>query len=66
MSKSNGRKVDVSSGGGSGDLGREVSRGTLEGTKCGGAEKSDEVGREEGESGTVSGVVGDGRDEASE
>ena len=66
LSKSNGRKVDVSNGGGSGDLGGEVSRGTLEGTKWGGAGKSDELGREDGESGTESGVVGDGREEASE
>ena len=66
MSRSNGRKVDVSNGGGRGDLDGEVSRGTLEGTKWGGAGKSDELGREGGESGKVSGVVGDGREEASE
>ena len=44
----------------------EASRSMLEGTKWGGAGKSDELGREDGESGTVSGVVGDGREEASE
>ena len=44
----------------------EASRSMLEGTKWGGAGKSDELGREDGESGTVSGVVGDGREEAFE
>ena len=53
-------------GGGSEDLDGKASRSTLEGTKGGGAGKSDELGREGGESGTISGVVGDGREEASE
>ena len=53
-------------GDGSEDLDGKASRSTLEGTKGGGAGKSDELGREGGESGTVSGVVGDGREEASE
>ena len=66
MSRSNRLKVDVSNGGRSEDLDGESSRGTLEGTKWGGAGKSDELGREDSESGTVSGVVGDGREEASE
>ena len=44
----------------------EASRSTLKGTKWGGAGKSDELGREDSKSGTVSGVVGDGREEASE
>ena len=66
MSRSNGLKVDVSNGDGSEDLDGEASRSTLEGTKRGGAGKSDELGREDSKSGTVSGVVGDGREEASE
>ena len=45
---------------------KEASRSMLEGMKWGGAGKSDELGREDGESGTVSGVVGDRREEASE
>ena len=65
MSRSNGLKVDVSNGDGSEDLDGEASRSTLEGTKRGGAGKSDELGREDSKSGTVSGVVGDGREEAS-
>ena len=56
MSRSNGLK----------DLDGEASRSTLEGTKWGGVGKFDELGREDGESGTESGVVGDGREEASE
>ena len=66
MGRSNGLKVDVMNGGGSEDLDGKASRSTLEGTKGGGAGKSDELGREGGESGKVSGVVGDGREEASE
>ena len=66
MSRSNGLKVNVRNGDGSEDLDGKASRSTLEGTKGGGAGKSDELGREGGESGTVSGVVGDGREEASE
>ena len=57
LSRSNGLKVDVSNGGGSEDLDGEASRSTLEGTKWGGVGKSDELGREDGESSTVSGVV---------
>ena len=64
LSRSNGLKVDVSNGGGSEDLDGEASRSTLEGTKWGGVGKFDELGREDGESGTVSGAVGDGREEA--
>ena len=66
MGRSNGPKVEVRNGGGSEDLDGKASRSTLEGTKGGGAGKSDELGREGGESGTISGVVGDGREEASE
>ena len=67
MSRSNGLKVDVNHGGKSKDLDGEASRSTLEGTKWGRVGKSDELlGREDGESGTVSGIVGDGREEAFE
>ena len=52
LSRSNGLKVDVSNGDGSEDLDGEASRSTLEGTKRGGAGKSDELGREDSKSGT--------------